>query len=269
MLSFGPRGSVTGMIETVSSIAREAGKLLRGGFGQSQKVNQAELHDIKLQMDVDCQRLIEGRLRAAYPSHSIIGEEESHGDPNAKFRWVVDPLDGTVNYSYGIPHFCVSIALQRRNPSSPLARELGGYESVVGVIYDPMRDELFAAERGKGAFMNGRPIRVSARARMEEAIVTVGFSKSEETIRRGMEHLQKMIRKVRKTRMMGAAALDIAYVAAGRIEAYMEFSVRLWDIAAGIVIAEEAGGMIRLEPLGDAPHAFKAMVSNGKIDFGF
>lgn len=257
------------MIEITSQIARDAGALLRDGFGQTQKINQAEFHDIKLQMDVDCQRLIEGQLRRAFPSHSIIGEEESHGDPNAEFRWVVDPLDGTVNYTYGIPHFCVSIALQKRNPSCRLAKELGGYESVVGVIYDPMRNELFASERGKGAFLNGKKIQVSARTKMEEAIVTVGFSKSEETIQRGLEHLQKMVRKVRKTRMMGAAALDIAYVAAGRIEAYMEYSVRLWDIAAGILIAEEAGGAIHLEPLQGGPHMFKAMVSNGKIEFGF
>lgn len=258
-----------GMIETISGIAREAGKLLRDGFGSELKVNQAEKHDIKLQMDVDCQRLIESRLRAAFPSHSIIGEEESHGDPLAENRWVVDPLDGTVNYSYGIPHFCVSIALQRRNPSSKLAGPLLGYESVAGVVYDPMRDELFSSERGKGAFLNGRPIRVSERAKMAEAIVAVGLSKSDETIRLGLELLRRLLPKVRKTRAMGSAALDIVYVAAGRFDAYMESSVRLWDIGAGILIAEEAGAFIRLEPIAGSPHTFRTLVSNGKIDFGF
>ncbi len=254
------------MLSTAIEIAREAGRLLRDRFGKSQQVNQTEIHDLKLQIDVDCQRLIEAQLLDAFPSHSIVGEEESRGDPGAEYRWVVDPLDGTVNYAYGIPHFAVSIALQRRSSDSGLASILGGYESVVGVVYDPMRDEMFTAEKGNGASLNGQRLRVSQRARLDEAVITVGFAKSAETIELGLGRLQRLIRRVRKVRTMGSAALDIAYVASGRLDAYLEFKIRLWDIAAGILLVAEAGGSIHLEPLMELPYTYQAIISNGRVD---
>jgi len=254
---------VMSFLEIAKQSAREAGKLLRDNFGQLQQVNQMESHDIKLQMDIDCQRLIESRIVGAFPDHSIVGEEESHGDAKGEYRWVVDPLDGTVNYTYAIPHFCVSVALQRRVPQARPA--LGGYESVVGVIYDPMRDELFCAEKGGGAFLNGKRMVVSQRARMSEAILSVGFAKTEETINEGLHYYKSLVKAARKIRTMGSAALDLAYVAAGRMEMYLEFKVRLWDIAAGILLVEEAGGLVEIEPAGNLPHMFETMGCNGKI----
>ena len=256
------------MLARAIEIAREAGVLLRNRFGEVQQVTSAEVHDLKLQIDLDAQRLIEKRLLESFPSHSVVGEEQSHGDPAAEFRWIVDPLDGTVNYNYGIPHFAVSIALQRRNPNGRLSSVLGGYESIVGVIHDPMREEMYTAEKGKGAFLNGRALQVSRRKRLDEAVITVGFAKSNETIEMGLVHFQRLIREVRKVRTMGSAALDIAWVAGGRLDAYLEFRIRLWDVAAGILIVAEAGGAVRLEPMPNLPFTYRALVSNGLVDLG-
>ncbi len=256
------------MLSIASQIARDAGDFLRNHFGKVQQVKKAETHDIKLQIDVDCQRLIETQLLKAFPKHSIIGEEESYGDSQVEYRWVVDPLDGTVNYNHGIPHFAVSIALQQSNPKAKSASIFGGYELQLGVVYDPMRDELFTTEKGKGTYLNGHPIFVSQRSRIEEAILALGFSKSEESIQRGLPHFQRLIRTARKLRMMGSAALDLAYIACGRLEAYSEFKVQLWDIAAGILMVEEAGGRVELEQAPDQPHSFKILASNGKVDLG-
>lgn len=255
------------MISTASQIAREAGRLLRDSFGRAPVINQAEAHDIKLQMDVDCQRLIEAQIRKHFPGHSIVGEEESHGDPGTEYRWVVDPLDGTVNYSYGIPHFCVSIALQRQGAGDEAARAMGGYTGVAAVVYDPMREELFTAEKDRGAFLNGKPIAVSGRGQIDEAVLSLGFSKTDESIERGLRSFQTLVRRARKLRNMGSAALDLAYVAAGRMEAYIESRVRLWDIAAGILLVQEAGGRVRLRAVNGVAHSYETVASNGKVDF--
>lgn len=259
---------VNTMLNPVIKIAEKAGNLLRENFGSVLKVNSAEHHDMKLQIDVDTQRLIESELRNKFPTHSIIGEEESYGDPNAEYRWIVDPLDGTVNYSYAIPHFAVSMALQRRNPSGAFAQELGGYETMLGIIYDPMRNELFSAELGKGAHLNGRPIHVSPRCELNEAIISIGFAKSEETIVRALENYKRLIKQVRKIRTMGSAALDLVYVASGRMDTYYEFQVKLWDIAAGVLIVTEAGGSVQLKPDAKLPQTFQTHATNGHIDIG-
>lgn len=254
------------MLEQITQIAREAGALLREGFGRQQTINKTESHDIKLQMDVDCQRLIENRLLKLFPDHSIVGEENSQGDPRAEHRWIIDPLDGTVNYTYGLPHFCVSIALQRRQAKTSLSAPCGGYESVLGVIYDPMRDEIFTAGEGKGARLNGRPLRVSDRTTLGDAIISVGFAKSAESIENGLRNYQTLVRRVRKVRTWGSAALDLAYIAAGRMEAYYETQIQIWDIAAGILMVQEAGGTVKLDPLSSDGRIFSALVSNGKVD---
>jgi myo-inositol-1(or 4)-monophosphatase len=254
------------MLSKVIPIAREAGQMLRADFGKAQTINEAASHDIKLQMDVDCQRMIERRLLEEFPGHSIIGEEGIHGNPQSEHRWVVDPLDGTVNYTYGIPHFCVSIALQRRSASGPVAEAMGGYESVLGVILDPIRDELFAAEKGKGAFCNERRLQVSNRARLGDAILSVGFAKTADSIEEGLRRFQILVRSARKLRTLGSAALDLAYIAAGRIESYMESRISLWDIAAGVLLVEEAGGRIELKANPSPAYSFEILSTNGKVD---
>ena len=245
------------MLETAIEAAAEAGKLLRKNFGGTLGVSSSVQHDIKLEIDEQAQKLITRVILADFPDHGILGEEGAAGHKDADVRWVVDPLDGTVNYFYGIPHYAVSIAAQQRTGNT--------WETVAGVVLDPELDELFVTEKGKPAVLQGRPIHVSERTRLDEAIVAIGFFKSAETINRSLANFAGMIHKVRKVRLMGAAALDCAYVACGRYDAYIEYGIKLWDIAAGQLIIENAGGRIESKPSADGEHAFDVRMWNGKM----
>jgi myo-inositol-1(or 4)-monophosphatase len=245
------------MLETAIEAAAEAGKLLRKNFGTTLDVNLATHHDIKLEMDEQAQKLITRIILADYPDHCILGEEGVTGRPDADVRWVVDPLDGTVNYFYGIPHYAVSIAAQQRSGNK--------WETVAGVVLDPELDELFVSEKGKPALLHGHPIHVSHRTDLAEAIVAVGFFKSVETINRSLQDFGQLIHQVRKLRLMGAAALDVAYVACGRYDAYVEYGIKLWDIAAGQLILENAGGRVESQPSRYGEHACDVRMWNGKI----
>jgi myo-inositol-1(or 4)-monophosphatase len=234
--------------------AHAAGGLLRAHYGRSLAVDLDEAHDIKLELDRRTQGLIESCLLQEFPSHAIYGEEGVRGGADSEFQWVIDPIDGTVNYFYGIPHFAISIAL----------RQAG--KIIVGVIYDPMRDELWAVEEGGVAMLNGRPIVVSDRKELSDAVVSVGMAKSIDSINRGLPLFERMLRTAKKCRMMGSAALDIAYVACGRLDAYIERSISLWDVAAGILLLEKAGGKVVLEPLGTAGEKFSIVATNGNLE---
>src|SRR4030088_2029533 len=194
---------MTHYLDAAEKAARSAGELLRNNFRRVQRVNAAEAHDIKLQIDVETQQLITDLLLKQFPEHALYGEEGIVGDQSSEHQWVVDPLDGTVNYFYRIPHFCVSIALRFKG------------EIIVGVIYDPIRDELWAAQKGEKPTLNGKPFRVSERADLREAVISVGLSKTGVTIAAGLPLLQEMVHRARKCRLMGSAALDMAYVAWG------------------------------------------------------
>jgi myo-inositol-1(or 4)-monophosphatase len=242
--------------------ARAAGKLMRAHLHRAKTVKLATSHDIKLELDVRCQQLIERLLRQAFPDIPLLGEEGDTGDVNAARRWVVDPIDGTVNYAYGIPHAAVSIALQSR--SAHHGPRTADYENVVGVIYDPFLDELWTAVRGGPARCNGRVIRVSQRTRTAGAIVTIGFAKSKENLRQSLPYFTRLARRVRKVRIMGSAALALAYVAMGRFDAYVERGISLWDIAAGGVLVECAGGEFRVEPAAGRLK-YRMVASNGRL----
>ena len=241
-------------LDAAAQAARSAGELLRQHFGAPLDVNAFEAHDIKLDLDVRSQDLITRLLLDRFPTHSIYGEEGIAGNQESEFQWIVDPIDGTVNYFYSIPHFCISIALRERG------------EIIVGVIYDPMRDELWQAERGGVATLNGAPIAVSARAKLSDAIVSVGFSKTKTTINAGLPLLEKYVTRARKCRLMGSAALDLAYVSCGRLDAYIEQSVSLWDVAAGKLLVECAGGKFEMTPREDNPDKISVVASSGRID---
>lgn len=220
------------------------------------RVKVAEAHDIKLELDVRCQKLIGQILRAAFSQIPLLGEEGDSGDVNAEYRWVVDPIDGTVNYFFGLPHAAVSIALQARSDnwqvtSGKKGRMASGknpvrchmsHFTVLGVIYDPFTDELWTAVRGGPARLNGRIIQVSRRSRLGEAVIAMGFSKSRENLEKSLPHLIRLARRARKIRIMGSAALELAYVACGRLDAYVERTINLWDVAAGALLIECAGG---------------------------
>ncbi|MDD5351090.1 MAG: inositol monophosphatase family protein [Chthoniobacteraceae bacterium] len=234
--------------------AHAAGTLLKQNFGRQLDVHKFEAHDIKLDLDVRSQELITGILLERFPDHAIYGEEGIAGKQDSPFQWIVDPIDGTVNFFYGIPHFCISIALRHEG------------KMILGVIFDPMRNELWEVEDGGQARLNGQPVRVSPRARLSDAVLSVGFAKSKASINTGLPMFEKMVVRVRKCRLMGSAALDLAYVATGRLDAYIESSVNLWDVAAGKLLVEAAGGCCELTPHPDQPDKLAIIATNGVLD---
>jgi myo-inositol-1(or 4)-monophosphatase len=245
--------------------ARAAGSLMRRNLRATKKVNAAFRHDIKLELDVRCQKLIGKILRTGFPQIALLGEEGISGDPNAAERWVVDPIDGTVNFAYEIPHACVSIALQVNGPKSKGVKgNQTEHETVVGVVYDPFNDELWTAIRGQPARLNGKIIRVSQRRNLSEALVSIGFAKSRTSLERTLPYFNKLVWRVRKIRLMGSAALAMTYVATGRFDAYMERGIHLWDIAAGGLIVECAGGEFWRKPI-PGQYAFRMITSNGQL----
>jgi myo-inositol-1(or 4)-monophosphatase len=245
---------MTHYLDAAIEAARAAGDLLRANFHHPLRVNAAEAHDIKLEIDVLAQKLITDFLLKKFPHHALYGEEGIVGDQTTEYQWVVDPLDGTVNYFYGIPHFCVSIALRFR------------LEIIVGVIFDPIRDEIWTGQKGDTPKLNGTPFRVSERADLAEAVLSVGLSKTGATIEAGLPLLQEMVYRVRKCRLLGSAALDMAYVACGRLDAYIEQGISLWDVAAGWILVETAGGRVEMRPREDMKDKYSVVASNGVID---
>jgi len=241
-------------LDAADNAARATGELLRKSFQQPLRVNSALAHDIKLEIDVQAQELITKLLLEEFPEHALYGEEGIVGDQSSEHQWVVDPLDGTVNYFYGIPHFCVSIALRFRG------------EIMVGVIYDPIREEMWRGQKGEAPKLNGEIFHVSDRADLAEAVISVGLSKTGATIEAGLPILQRMIHRARKCRLLGSAALDMAYVACGRFDAYIEQGISLWDIAAGWLLIETAGGIVDLRPREDMKDKYSVVASNGLID---
>ena len=240
-------------LELATHAALEAGKLLRQHFGSDATVDEATHHDIKLALDKESQDLITGILLGARPGDALYGEEGIAGNQDSDRQWIVDPIDGTVNFFYGIPHFCVSIALR-------VAGEI-----VVGVIHDPMVGETWTVEKGSPAMLNGKPISASKRETLGESILYVGCGKDEDALRTGIERFRKASLKARKMRMMGSAALGMAYIASGRLDGYIESRISLWDIAAGKLLVEAAGGKVLLEPATDHPDAWAIVATNGKI----
>lgn len=236
---------------------------MRQHLAGAKRANVVTQHDIKLELDVRCQNLIERKLAQAIPGAAFLGEEGVSGKSDADWRWVVDPIDGTVNFAYGIPHACVSIALQQRGNASHsrIDRE---YSTVLGLVYDPFCKELWTATRGGPARLNGKIIHVSRRSKLSEAIIAIGFAKSAQSLRVTLPYFNQLVPRVRKIRMMGAAALALTYVATGRFDGYVERGIRLWDIAAGGLIVECAGGKFWREPI-DGQHAYRMIASNGLL----
>lgn len=240
-------------LETAIAAAQEAGQLLRDNFHQDKTVDEALHHDLKLELDRKCQDLIFERIAEQFPDHALYGEEGLGGNQDSDYQWIVDPIDGTVNFFYEIPHFCVSIAMRH------------GEDILIGVIYDPMTNEIWTAEKDGEVLLNGRPLRVSARTKLEESIVFIGCGKDEEALKIGLERFRKASLRCRKMRMMGSAALAMAYTASGRLDAYVESRISLWDIAAGKLILEMAGGACELVPNPDNPDIYAIKATNGLI----
>jgi myo-inositol-1(or 4)-monophosphatase len=246
-------------LRSAVSAALSAGALMHRNAHATKKIAVASRHDIKLELDVQCQKLIERGLLKAFPQSAVLGEEGVLGQADAEERWVVDPIDGTVNFTYGIPHACVSVALQLRTPGTA-----ADFQTVVGVVYDPFCGELWTGIRGQPARLNGRPVRVSDRTRLSDTVVSIGFGKEARVLNQMLPMVGQLVHRVRKIRIMGSAALALAYVASGRFDAYVEPRLRLWDIAAGGLIVECAGGDYRPQPIA-GEHAYYVTATNGRL----
>jgi myo-inositol-1(or 4)-monophosphatase len=217
--------------------ARDAGRVLAERFGRNLRISNKSELDLVTESDLASERLIIDRIKTHYPRHAILAEESGENAPVAEgaqsdWRWIIDPLDGTTNYAHGYPCFCVSMGLEHN----------GTLE--IGVIYDPLRDEVFSAERGQGAALNGKRINVSPTPNLSSALLCTGFPYDVRERGEFARHFANFIMNAQGVRRDGAAALDLAYVAAGRFDGFWEEGLKPWDVAAGKLLIEEAGGRV-------------------------
>jgi len=223
-------------VRTFEEVALEAavgaGDALRGHFGRVRDIQHKGEVDLVTAADREAEALILRRLASAFPGHRIVAEESGEHPGGDDFVWYVDPLDGTTNFVHALPHFAVSIGLVAHG------------ELAVAVVHDPMRQETFHASRGRGSFLNGRRIGASAVRRIEEALVATGFSYDRRAASRHLPAFERVLRRAQGIRRAGAAALDLAYVACGRLDGYWESQLKPWDTAAGSLLVSEGGGRV-------------------------
>jgi myo-inositol-1(or 4)-monophosphatase len=245
------------MIQIAIDAAREAGAFLVSRLGKIKTIERKKGQETDLVTDIDreSERMIISRIHATYPSHAILGEEGGQLASGSDTCWVIDPLDGTTNYTHSFPIFSVSIGIQHKG------------ELVAGVVYNPVADELFSAERGSGSFLNGERLRVSNIDTLINSLLVTGFPYNvRENPYNVVQHFQQFLMEAQGVRRLGSAALDLCYVAAGRLDGYWEVTLQPWDKAAGIVIVQEAGGRVT-DFLGNPAdiHNPNTLASNGKI----
>ena len=244
----------TEFLPTMTEVAREAGALVMGYFHQRVKVEYKGEVDLVTVADRKSEALILERIRGRWPSHDILGEEGGLHDQGSDYRWYVDPLDGTTNFAHGFPVFCISLALEYKG------------RRVAGVIYDPTRDELFAAEQGSGAYLNQQRIKVSKTANLAECLVATGFPSHKRHKNPNIFFYHQITLRTHGVRRAGSAALDLCCVACGRFDAFWEFNLNPWDTAAGVLLVEEAGG--RLSDFRGGPfqiNSRETLASNGLV----
>jgi len=223
------------MLNFAIETARDAGRVLLEKFGRIETITKKGDINLVTEADLASEALIIERIRSHFPRHAILAEESGEAiviGGDSEFKWIIDPLDGTTNYAHGYPCFCVTIALEHNG------------EIVSGVTYDPTRDELFAAEKGRGATLNGKPIRVSATAELGNALLVTGFPYDFKVREKFARHLTEFLLASRGVRRDGSAAIDMAYVACGRFDGFWEEGLNPWDVAAGKLLIEEAGGVV-------------------------
>jgi myo-inositol-1(or 4)-monophosphatase len=245
------------VVALAGRLAREAGALQRERYETELRVESKSAPiDLVTEVDRACERLVVDALRRERPADDVLAEEGgAHEERGAAWRWVIDPLDGTVNYAHGYPCFCVSIGVEHRGART------------VGVVYDPLRDELFEAVRGGGARRNGRPIRVSPLADLSRALLATGFAYDvHDSPVDNLDRLGRAVKRAGGLRRDGSAALDLCYVACGRFDGYWELKLHPWDVAAGILVVEEAGGRVSDLSGGPAPASGREIAaSNGLV----
>jgi myo-inositol-1(or 4)-monophosphatase len=248
-------GLKTTLLEEAVKAAREAGRYLRDNIEAEREITYKSSLDLVTNFDRGAQSLIFDRLSRAFPEHGFLGEEDLRRTGRSDFRWVIDPLDGTTNYAHGFPVFSVSIALEERG------------DVRLGVVFDPMRNELFQAVAGEGAFLNGRRIRVSAVEDLERSLLATGFPYDvRNSSSNNIGHFNRFLVRAQAIRRCGSAAIDLCYVACGRFDGFWELKLKPWDTAAGVLMIREAGGIVTdfsggEYRLGD----LETLASNGRI----
>ncbi len=221
------------MLKVAVAAAREAGAYLKQNAGKARLIERKDGQSKNLVTEIDrgSESIVIARITEAFPDHDFLGEESGSHDRSSPFKWVIDPLDGTTNFTHGLPIFCVSIGLEYQG------------EVILGVVYDPNLDELFTAEKGHGAFLNGEPIRVSTTGLLADSLLVTGFPYDiSENPDHAIEHFEHFLVTAQAVRRLGSAALDLCYVAAGRFDGFWEVKLNAWDMAAGVLLVQEAGG---------------------------
>lgn len=241
--------------KTAVLAAAKAGLLLKKNLGKSLSIEFKGVIDIVTEMDKKAEAMIVKTIKAAFPDHGILTEESAEQKTGSEYRWIIDPLDGTTNYSHGYPVFCVSIALEKAG------------DVMLGVVYEPMLDELFTAEKGRGAYLNKKKIQVSRIAELHRSLLATGFPYDVRTSpENNINHFANFAVRAQAIRRAGSAALDMCYVACGRFDGFWELKLKPWDIAAAMLIVKEAGGAVTDftgNPL--SLYAGETMASNGLI----
>lgn len=221
------------MLQLAVDAALEAGKFLKMNMGKIKHIEfkQGEETNLVTEMDKKAEQLIIEKIRQRYPQHNFLGEESGSHKTSSDYKWVIDPLDGTTNFTHALPIFCTSIALECKG------------EVMLGAIYDPNSDELFTAEKGKGAYLNNRRIHVSQTARLMQSLIVTGFPYDiKGNPHNAVEHFTNFLTGCQAVRRLGSAALDLSYVACGRFDGFWEVALNPWDMAAGVLFVQEAGG---------------------------
>ena len=242
-------------LETAAEIAREAGALLANYFERRVGYELKGEFDLVTEADRASERLVVERLRSRFPSHAVVAEEGGGHESPSEYRWYVDPLDGTTNFAHSFPMFNVTLGLERAG------------EVVAGVIYDPLRQEMFTAERGGGAWLNNRRIRVANTGRLSDSLASTGFPSRKRHHNVNIHFYYQLAMASHGVRRTGSAALDLAYVACGRLDFFWEFGLKPWDMAAGTLLVEEAGG--RVSDMKGSPHDVRSsenlLADNGAL----
>ena len=214
------------------SVAKEAGAIIRDRFLTEKKISFKGRSDIVTDVDVEVEKLVLNRVKYEYPDFSVLAEESSPIKTSSEFTWVIDPIDGTRNFAQGIPHFCVIVALAK------------GADVEVGVIYDPIKEDLFTAQKGMGAFLNGEPIYITSKTKISDCLLGFDLGYVDQKAGTAIDMIRYLWPGFQSMRLMGSAGLGMAYASAGRIDLYFHHSLSPWDMAAGLVLAREAGGVV-------------------------
>jgi myo-inositol-1(or 4)-monophosphatase len=213
--------------------AKKAGHVLQRRLGRTRRIDYKGAVNLVTEMDFRSERIIVSEIRKRFPEHGFLAEEKARQQSGSPYRWIIDPLDGTTNYAHGFPVYSISIGL-----------EYGG-EIILGVVYDPSREEIFVAQKGKGARLNGRKMAVSGTSRLSKSLLTTGFPYDlRESPVNNFDHFRNFAYRTHAVRRCGSAALDLCYVAAGRVDGFWEMKLGAWDLAAGSLMVQEAGGRV-------------------------